>query len=336
MYGNNSNYSQPQINARIIRILWKQQQELLKNCPDYITPIINNEDPLDIQVDIDGPKDTPYEGGTFRVKLFIPSEFPQVAPKGYFMTKIYHPNVSEKGEICVNTLKKDWNPRQWSLYNLFEVIKCLLIVPFPQSSLNEEAGKIFMENYQEYFNIAKLYTKIHATKKVQTKSENIEKDIEMKPLENIENNYHNTNNNYNNNFNNDNNNFNNNLNNFPDNNIMNNNNNENNEYFQEDANSNNNNHHEIMKCKSFGFPQRNFQHFNSNSTIAPNELEFDNIENEEKPNLRTLHILKTNSLKGSNNIGHYGFYRSRTNEIGQEENIKKNNRDEINKWLMRI
>ena len=58
------------------------------------------------------------------------------------------------------------------LIYLFEVIKCLLIVPFPQSSLNEE-GKIFMENYQEYFNIAKIYTKIHATKNVQNKQENI-------------------------------------------------------------------------------------------------------------------------------------------------------------------
>ena len=27
------------------------------------------------------------------------------------------------------------------------IIKCLLIVPFPQSALNEEAGKLFMEDY---------------------------------------------------------------------------------------------------------------------------------------------------------------------------------------------
>lgn len=26
------------------------------------------------------------------------------------MTKIFHPNVASNGEICVNTLKKDWNP----------------------------------------------------------------------------------------------------------------------------------------------------------------------------------------------------------------------------------
>lgn len=27
---------------------------------------------------------------------------------GYFTTKIFHPNVSQAGEICVNTLMKDW------------------------------------------------------------------------------------------------------------------------------------------------------------------------------------------------------------------------------------
>lgn len=26
------------------------------------------------------------------------------------MTKIFHPNISKTGEICVSTLKKDWNP----------------------------------------------------------------------------------------------------------------------------------------------------------------------------------------------------------------------------------
>ena len=38
------------------------------------------------------------------------------------LTKIFHPNIGPQGEICVNSLKKDWNPTSWSLYNIFEVI----------------------------------------------------------------------------------------------------------------------------------------------------------------------------------------------------------------------
>ena len=61
------------------------------------------------EADICGKSDgTPYEGGYFKVNLLMDEGFPDTPPKGYFLTKIFHPNVSEKGEICVNTLKKDW------------------------------------------------------------------------------------------------------------------------------------------------------------------------------------------------------------------------------------
>ncbi len=80
------------------------------------------------------------------MKMVLTSEFPTVAPKGYFVTKIYHPNVSEKGEICVNTLKKDWNARGWSLYNVYEVI-CLIFDNFnlgdQMSSYRSIPGKFF-------------------------------------------------------------------------------------------------------------------------------------------------------------------------------------------------
>lgn len=29
---------------------------------------------------------------------------------GFFLTKIFHPNVAKNGAICVNTLKRDWKP----------------------------------------------------------------------------------------------------------------------------------------------------------------------------------------------------------------------------------
>lgn len=77
---------------------------------------------------------------------------------GYFTTKIFHPNVSLEGEICVNTLKRDWDPKQWNIGAIFKVIRCLLIHPFAESSLNDEAGKMFMEDYEEYKRMAALMT----------------------------------------------------------------------------------------------------------------------------------------------------------------------------------
>ena len=51
---------------------------------------------------------TPYAGGMFRMKLVLGKNYPSEPPRGFFMTKIFHPNVASNGEICVNTLKKDW------------------------------------------------------------------------------------------------------------------------------------------------------------------------------------------------------------------------------------
>jgi len=41
----------------------------------------------------------------------------------------------------------------------------LLIVPFPESALNEEAGKMFMEDYEEYAKHARLITELYALPK---------------------------------------------------------------------------------------------------------------------------------------------------------------------------
>jgi len=95
------------------------------------------------------------------MKLVIPEDYPNSPPKGYFLTKIYHPNVGPTGDICVNTLKKDWSI-DVTLKHILQVIRCLLIVPFPESSLNDEAGKLFMESYDEFARRARIMTEVHA------------------------------------------------------------------------------------------------------------------------------------------------------------------------------
>lgn len=154
-----------EINPRVLNLITRQCFKLQQSPPDGVTPVINEENILDIQADIKGPETTPYEGGIFRCKLELPNDFPNAPPKGYLLTKIFHPNISVNGEICVNTLKKDWNPVNWSLPHIFQVIRCLLMEPFPESSLNEEAGRMFMEDYELYCRHARIFTSIHAMPK---------------------------------------------------------------------------------------------------------------------------------------------------------------------------
>lgn len=82
---------------------------------------------------------------------------------GYFLTKLFHPNVSADGDICVNVLKRDWRP-DLGLRHILTVIRCLLIEPNPESALNEEAGKLLLESFEDFAKKARLMTEIHAKK----------------------------------------------------------------------------------------------------------------------------------------------------------------------------
>jgi len=85
------------------------------------------------------------------------------------------------GAICVNTLKKDWTP-ETTFAHVLSVIRCLLIIPFPESSLNDEAGKLFMDSYTEYAKRAKLMADVHGRPFQTGKNE---EDDEKKPASSI-------------------------------------------------------------------------------------------------------------------------------------------------------
>jgi ubiquitin-conjugating enzyme E2 S len=95
----------PAITKRVVREL----VDLTSSRPcDGIAVQFCEENVCEVLADIEGPVGTPYEGGVFRVRLSLSPDYPNSPPKGYFLTKIFHPNVSEAGDICVNVLKKDW------------------------------------------------------------------------------------------------------------------------------------------------------------------------------------------------------------------------------------
>ena len=149
----------PQILSRIMGEI----RELVRNPPDGIEYCNDQEDSTlsEIHAIITGPEETPFFGGKFRMKLVLSEDYPNSPPRGFFLTKIFHPNVATNGDIYVNTLKKDWNS-QVTIKHVLQVIRCLLIVPFPESSLNDEAGKMFMDSYEEFAARARIMTEVHA------------------------------------------------------------------------------------------------------------------------------------------------------------------------------
>lgn len=73
--------------------------------------------------------------------------------------------MSTTGEICVNTLKKDWKS-SYGIEHILITVKCLLIYPNAESALDEEAGKLLLDNYESYCERAQLITNVHATPRV--------------------------------------------------------------------------------------------------------------------------------------------------------------------------
>lgn len=51
----------------------------------------------------------PYEKGAFRIEITFPADYPFKPPKIIFKTKIYHPNIDEKGQVCLPII----NPENW-------------------------------------------------------------------------------------------------------------------------------------------------------------------------------------------------------------------------------
>ncbi|KAJ7055647.1 ubiquitin-conjugating enzyme/RWD-like protein [Mycena amicta] len=145
-----------------MRRLMREITQLKTSPPEGIRVQTSEDNMFDLTGIIQGPEGTPYAGGYFRVKFSFTEEFPAAPPKCRFVTKIFHPNVSGAGEICVNTLKKDWKAT-YGIEHILVTVKCLLIYPNPESALDEEAGKLLLEDYGSYCSRAKLITSIHAT-----------------------------------------------------------------------------------------------------------------------------------------------------------------------------
>lgn len=143
----------------------KELRELVEKPMEEIKVLPPGDDVTEVHATITGPAGTPFFGGEFSLKLVLGPDYPSAPPKGWFLTKIFHPNVSNTGEICVSSLKKDWRP-ELGIRHALMAIRCLLICPFAESALNEEAGKLLLECYDDYVKHATMFTSIYAKPKV--------------------------------------------------------------------------------------------------------------------------------------------------------------------------
>jgi len=115
----------------------------------------------DCQGTIMGPADSPYDGGVFFLEVKFPTEYPFKPPKVKFTTRIYHLNVTEKGEICLPILKDAWSPAL-NISKVLEAIHDLMQNPNTESPQRPDVAKLYEEDRATHDENAKKFTEKYA------------------------------------------------------------------------------------------------------------------------------------------------------------------------------
>ncbi|XP_043932435.1 ubiquitin-conjugating enzyme E2 T isoform X1 [Protopterus annectens] len=122
----------------------------------------------ELQAQILGGANTPYEGGVFSLELLIPERYPFEPPKIHFLTPIYHPNIDSAGRICLDILKLPpkgaWRP-SLNISTVLTSIQLLMAEPNPDDPLMADISSEFKYNKQIFVEKAKVWTQKHASQR---------------------------------------------------------------------------------------------------------------------------------------------------------------------------
>ena len=135
----------------------KELKEIQNDPPANCSAGPEGDDMYEWQASIMGPKDSPYSGGVFWLKIHFPKDYPFKPPKLMFLTRIYHPNISSSGAICIDILKDNWSPA----LTISKVLLCicsLLDDPNPDDPLVPDIAELFNNDREAYNTKAKVMT----------------------------------------------------------------------------------------------------------------------------------------------------------------------------------
>ena len=137
-----------------IRINAEQRSLLAARYDGFDIWYTNPHDISEFNATLVGPEGTPYAGGMYILQIKYADNTPFNPPIIKFLTKIFHPNIDENGDISLNILSYDWSPA-FTIPKVLLSLQSLLANPNPDDPINEAAGKIYLEDYEQFESIAK-------------------------------------------------------------------------------------------------------------------------------------------------------------------------------------
>ena len=111
---------------------------------------------------LEGPPDTPFEDGYFLFKIIFPESYAFGPPQFFFISKVFHPNISENGYVSVDILQQQWSPAIANFKIIIYSIQSLLNDPNPDVFRNEKAARLCKEDRNIYDKTVREYTAIFA------------------------------------------------------------------------------------------------------------------------------------------------------------------------------
>lgn len=122
-----------------------------------------NDSMQEFYVEFEGPKDSPYEGGLWRLHVELPDQYPYKSPSIGFVNTIFHPNIDERsGSICLDVINQTWSPMFDMINILDEFIPQLLSYPNASDPLNGSASSLYLDDNARYLDTVKSYVKKYA------------------------------------------------------------------------------------------------------------------------------------------------------------------------------
>ena len=144
------------------RRIQRELQDIQKDTPENCSAGPRGENMYLWDAVIIGPTGTPYSGGVFKLEIHFSNDYPFKPPKLTMNTKIYHPNISPSGAICLDILKNQWSPAL-TISKVLLSLCSLFSDANPNDPLVPEVADIYVKDRARYDATARLWTQRYAS-----------------------------------------------------------------------------------------------------------------------------------------------------------------------------